>query len=95
MIERAPMSTTTTSATAPTVAVQLAKIVITLAITVAMVIALGAWVLWAFNPVGDEWDCSPGEFPATNEAGGSSCFENGSELPTGWRADPQGNQPID
>jgi len=81
--------------TTPTVAVQLVKILLTQAVTAAMLIGLAAFALWAVNPVGDEWDCSPGEFPATNQAGGSACFRNGDELPPGWRADPKGNQPLD
>jgi hypothetical protein len=74
--------------------IQLTKILLTLAATVAMLIGLGVYVLWAFNPVGDERECSPGQFLARSESGGKICIDNGEQLPPHLRPDPQGNPRI-
>lgn len=78
----------------PSLQAQVLKIVVTLMATVAMVIGLGAFVLYAFNPVGDEWDCSPGEYPASYPEGGSYCVPNGEVPQDGATPDPGGNQPL-
>jgi hypothetical protein len=80
--------------TVPTLAAQLTKIVVTLAATVAMLVGMGAYALWAFNPVGDERECSPGEFLARSESGGKACFDNGEELPPHLHPHPRGNPRI-
>ena len=51
-------------------------------------------LLYAFNPVADEWQCSEGEAPADHRSGGAACFAEGSELPKGYRWDPLGNRPM-
>ena len=52
---------------------------------------LGMWyaLLWAMNPVGDEWQCSQGEVPAD-----SGCYPQDEPLPPGVVADPLGNRPM-
>jgi hypothetical protein len=45
-------------------------------------------------PFIDEWHCSKGEAPATNEVGGSACFPEGATLPAGMVWDPLGNRPF-
>ena len=42
----------------------------------------------------DEWQCADGEAPADHRSGGSACFEEGAELPDGYRWDPLGNRPL-
>ena len=63
-------------------------------IAVAAFLALG--LLWAVNPMGDEWVCSDGEAPATTPQGGSMCFRTDQPLPTDipWEWDPLGNRPM-
>lgn len=51
-------------------------------------------ILYAFNPVGDEWVCSDGETPAGVEGAYSQCFRDGSTLPAGFTWDPLGNRPM-
>lgn len=54
-----------------------------------LVVAAGAAVLYAFNPLGDEWVCSQGEAPA-----GNACYPEGADLPPGVSWDPLGNRPM-
>ena len=55
----------------------------------AAVPALGFALLYAMNPMGDEWVCSQGEAPA-----GSSCYPTDRPLPAGVQWDPLGNRPM-
>lgn len=55
----------------------------------ALIVGAGVGLLYAVNPVADEWICSEGEAPA-----GSSCYAEGSTLPTGVTWDPFGNRPM-
>ena len=81
--------------TTPTVRTQLAKIFATLLATAAMLAALAAFVLlYAANPLWDEWTCSPGQFPVSFADGGSTCIPNGELSPPGATPDPAGNRPL-
>ena len=51
--------------------------------------ALGLGLLYAMNPMGDEWQCSEGEAPA-----GNACYPEGEPLPAGVQWDPLGNRPM-
>ena len=51
-------------------------------------------LLYAINPVGDEWICSEGEAPATGPGNYSSCFRTDESLPPGVEWDPFGNRPM-
>ena len=55
----------------------------------AVVVALGYGLLWAVNPVGDEWVCSKGEVPTD-----SGCYPQDEPIPDGVVADPLGNRPM-
>jgi hypothetical protein len=55
----------------------------------ALIPAVGLALLWAFNPVGDEWQCSDGEAPA-----GNACYRTDQPLPAGLHWDPLGNRPM-
>ncbi|HSV37200.1 MAG TPA: hypothetical protein VLI04_00445 [Nocardioidaceae bacterium] len=44
--------------------------------------------------LGDEWACEQGKAPATNEVGGSNCFDEGSTLPKGFTWDVGGNHRL-
>jgi hypothetical protein len=59
-----------------------------------VLVAGGFGVLYAFNPVGDEWVCSEGEAPAGPRGRYNSCYDKGSELPRGAQWDPFGNRPM-
>ena len=69
-------------------------------IATGLVVAAGVLVVgflllvYVFNPVADEHACSEGEAPANHADGGSSCFPEGSDLPTGYTWDPRGNFPM-
>jgi hypothetical protein len=60
----------------------------------ALVMGAGLGVLYAFNPMGDEWVCSDGEAPAGKPGRYNVCYEEGSNLPPGARWDPLGNRPM-
>jgi hypothetical protein len=62
--------------------------------TCGLLLAGGFAVLYAFNPVGDEWVCSEGEAPAGPKGRYNSCFETGAPLPEGAEWDPFGNRPM-
>jgi len=70
------------------------------AIAAAVLAGMGAVVglffalLWAFNPVGDEWHCSDGEAPAGPAGDYDRCYETDKPLPRGFEWDPWGNRPI-
>ncbi len=53
-----------------------------------------AWFVLSGGPVANEWDCIRGEYPATSRDGGRACFSYGEHVPSGWTADPAGNQPL-
>lgn len=55
----------------------------------ALVVGAGVGILYAVNPVADEWICSEGEAPA-----GNGCYAEGSTLPAGVTWDPFGNRPM-
>lgn len=81
--------------TTPTLRTQLVKIVVTLLATAALLVGLGAFVLlYAANPLYDEWTCSPGNFPVTFADGGSTCIANGEAVPPGATPDPMGNRRL-
>lgn len=67
----------------------------TLAVVAGLVALCGAaalgWnaLLYAVNPVGDEWICSQGEVPT-----GAGCYPEDETLPAGVEADPYGNRPM-
>jgi hypothetical protein len=61
---------------------------------VAAVVGVGFGVLYAFNPMGDEWVCSDGEAPAGKPGHYNQCFEEDSPLPQGYEWDPFGNRPM-
>ena len=61
---------------------------------VATLAALGIGFLKAVDPTGDEWQCSPGEVPTLDGAGGGQCIEPGQPLPPGNHLDPLGNRPM-
>lgn len=57
-------------------------------------VTVGYGVLWALNPMGDEWICSDGETPAGKPGNYNQCFVDGSTLPRGYEWDPWGNRPM-
>jgi hypothetical protein len=57
-------------------------------------VAGGFAVLYAVNPMGDEWVCSEGEAPAGPKGRYNNCYDEGSELPKGAEWDPFGNRPM-
>lgn len=69
-----------------------------LAALVAGVLVAGGLVTYRLVlsgvPVIDEWQCSKGEAPATNDGGGRDCFPEGAVLPAGMVWDPLGNRPF-
>jgi hypothetical protein len=59
------------------------------------VLAAGGFaVLYAFNPMGDEWVCSEGEAPAGPPGRYNNCYDEGAKLPDGAQWDPFGNRPM-
>lgn len=50
---------------------------------------LGLALLWAMNPLADEWVCAEGEAPA-----GNACYRTDRPLPDGLEWDPLGNRPM-
>lgn len=68
--------------------------VLVVALTAGAAIGAGLFLLHAFNPVADEWQCADGEAPANHRSGGSACFPEDSTLPRGYRWDPWGNRPL-
>ncbi|HET9420885.1 MAG TPA: hypothetical protein VFO49_07100 [Nocardioides sp.] len=60
----------------------------------AVVVATGFGILYAVNPMGDEWVCSDGEAPAGKQGSYNACFETGKTLPRGYEWDPFGNRPM-
>ena len=51
-------------------------------------------LIYAFNPVADEWHCSDGEAPAGNHGSYGGCHDKDKPLPRGYEWDPFGNRPI-
>lgn len=70
----------------------LVPLTILVGMAVAAVLALG--LLWAVNPMGDEWVCSEGEAPAGTDGPGSACYRVDQPLPDGLHWDPLGNRPM-
>lgn len=72
--------------------------VVVLVVGLAATAAVGVGVLWAFNPVGDEYVCSEGEVPGgmapVGPGEGNDCFASEEALPDGYEADPFGNRPM-
>jgi hypothetical protein len=60
----------------------------------AAVMATGVGLLWAANPMGDEWVCSDGEAPAGQPGRYNQCFDEDAQLPPGFDWDPFGNRPM-
>lgn len=72
-----------------------AAVALDVTLAVAGLLGLGTVaVLYAFNPVSDEWHCVDGKAPARHRAGGGDCFRQGSQLPEGWRWERWGNRPM-
>lgn len=67
---------------------------------IAIVLVVGGLVggytalLYAFNPVGDEWHCMEGQAPAGRDGFYNECFGTDRELPDGYTWDPYGNRPM-
>ena len=80
--------TTDTTATAKRVALTAA------AVAALVVVGLLAYFILSGGPLANEMACSEGEAPANNDEGGSACFKEGSELPSGYTWDPRGNFKI-
>ena len=59
-----------------------------------LVVAAGFGLLWAVNPMGDEWHCSDGEAPAGKSPSYSGCYDTDKPLPRGLQWDPWGNRPM-
>ena len=79
----------------PSVQAQLVKICATILATAALLVGLAAFVLlYAANPLYDEWSCSPGQYPVSFSDGGSTCIPNGETPPPGATPDPAGNRPL-
>lgn len=60
----------------------------------AVSVAAAFGLLWAVNPMGDEWQCSDGEAPAGVPGRYNQCFEEDEPLPAGYEWDPWGNRPL-
>lgn len=71
------------------VLVAAAAVVCTAAIAILLV-----GVLWVFNPLADEWQCSEGEAPVETADGGSYCAAVDATLPSGDSWHPLGNRPM-
>lgn len=63
-------------------------------VAVLGVIAFIAAFIFSGGPLAHEMACSQGEAPANDADGGSACFKEGSELPSGYTWDPRGNYPL-
>ncbi len=67
-------------------------------VSVGVLGGLAVAVLWAFNPLGDEWVCSQGEVPADEAPvrpgeALAGCYTPDT-VPAGYEADPLGNRPM-
>lgn len=82
------MSTDTTTHTVQRVAL------IVVALAALTVVGFVAAFILSGGPLANEMACSAGEAPANNEEGGSACFKEGSDLPSGYAWDPRGNFAI-
>ena len=74
--------------------VNLALLAVGVLAAMGAVVGLFFGLLWAVNPVGDEWVCSDGEAPAGRPPGYSQCFDEDATLPRGYEWDPFGNRPM-
>jgi hypothetical protein len=74
-----------------------AAVITGLVLATAAVVGLGFGVLYAFNPMGDEYVCSEGEVPGgpapVGPGEGNDCYTP-DNLPAGVEADPFGNRPM-
>lgn len=71
-------------------------VVLSCAAVLIFLLLIGYRTLTYYNgPLIDEWHCSEGLAPASNEQGGSACFEEGTALDSGWTWDVLGNRPYD
>lgn len=63
---------------------------------VAAVVLIGVTITFILmgGPLANEMACSAGEAPANNAEGGSACFKEGSDLPSGYTWDSRGNYKI-
>jgi hypothetical protein len=68
--------------------------VVALAAVVGVTGVLGVGLLKAFDPMGDEWQCSDGETPAGRAGAYDQCFRDDATLPAGYQWDPFGNRPM-
>ena len=66
---------------------------VAVAVVGGAVLAIAIFI-YSGGPVGDEWSCKRGEAPIVHPDGGSQCLTYGDPMPSGWTADPRGNQPL-
>jgi hypothetical protein len=70
------------------------SVLIAIGLAICIPVAVAIWFILSGGPVANEYVCTPGEAPADLPGGGSSCFQEGSELPPGAAWQPAGNHPI-
>ena len=59
-----------------------------------LVVGSGFALLYAFDPMGDEWVCSDGEAPGGTHGHYNQCYPEDTPLPAGIVWDPFGNRPM-
>ena len=74
--------------------IRTAAAVVGLLAGLGLVVGTGFLLLWAANPMGDEWICSDGEAPAGKPGHYNICYVTGEALPRGVEWDPWGNRPM-
>ena len=77
-----------------TAAIQVALIATGILVGCGLVVGGGFALLYAFNPMGDEWICSDGEAPGGVHGRYNQCYPEDEPLPTGVVWDPFGNRPM-
>ena len=75
-------------------AVTVALIGVSVLVGCGLVAGSGFALLYAFNPMGDEWVCSDGEAPGGKHGRYNQCYVEDEPLPPGVVWDPFGNRPM-
>ncbi len=75
-------------------AVQVTLIAVGVLLGCGLVVGSGFALLYAFDPMGDEWVCSDGEAPGGTHGRYNQCYPEDTPLPAGIVWDPFGNRPM-
>ena len=77
-----------------TAAIQVALIAAGVLVGCGLVVGGGFALLYAFNPMGDEWVCSDGEAPGGEDGRYNQCYPENKPLPPAVVWGPLGNRPM-